>query len=1128
MATYNESAFEASIEAHLLANGWMRGAAKNFDRTRAFDRSFVTLFISETQPELWADLRKQHKDGLDDAVIDTLEKALDSQGTLSVLRHGFKFFGKLLRVAYFKPAHDLNPDVLRNYTRNRLIVTRQVKFDPDSEVSADTILSINGLPVVTVELKNPLTGQNVEHAVTQYKERDAKLPLFRFKQRALVHFAVDPDLAYMTTRLAGKDTYFLPFNRGHANGAGNPEHPSGYRTGYLWQEVWQRDSFLDIVGRFMHLTVEEKQVAGKKITKETVIFPRYHQLDAVRKLEAAARTEGPGNNYLIQHSAGSGKSNSIAWLAYRLSELHTENKKTFHSVVVVTDRRVLDTQLQTTIYQFEHKNGVVARIDEHSDQLAEALNTGTPIIITTLQKFPYVAKKVGEFGDRAYAVIVDEAHSSQGGEAATKMRGVLRAKDLIAAATEDADDTGEDAEDELRKVMESRGRQPNLSFFAFTATPKAKTLEVFGRRGSDGKPYPFHLYSMRQAIEEGFILDVLKTYTTYKSYWRLVNAKGEDPTVPKAQATVQLARFVSLHPHNISQKTEVMVEHFRAKVKHKLGGRAKAMVVTSSRLHAVRYKRAFETYIKEKGYTDIGVLVAFSGEVEDPDLPGVTETEVGMNGGKISEKALPDAFDTDEYRVLLVANKFQTGFDQPLLHTMYVDKRLSGVQAVQTLSRLNRTAPGKEDTFVLDFVNDAEEVRRSFQPYYEQATVSETAEPAQLYDLQHKLDATQVYFQSEVDAFCKVFYAPKEKQSVADNAEMYRHLTPAVDRFKALDVEKQDEFRGHLSAYVRLYSFLSQVMPFADPDLEKLYTFGRFLELKLPVDPRKAPLKLDADVALAFYRLDRISEGRIALEKGEAVGLKGPTDVGTRKAEDKQVKLSEIIDVLNERFGTEFTKADALFFESVIEQAKEDEDVQKRAAANLYDNFALSMKDKLRDAIIDRIEQNSTIVSKYMNEADFQRVAFDALARRIYDDLRGSETVVRSPRSAEARARDLAAADARIAQLRSLRTGWFNGEGQSLNRHGLDWAHGLIRTLIERYGLPKPQLAPTPEGHLVAEWSREGKEIGIDFNLLARTADLSSVGADSGAGVHQEWTPDAVDGIGAVAAFVQTALSEAA
>jgi len=988
MPQHIERAFETAIEEHLLAHGWLKGNPDQFDRDLALDPVHAIRFISETQPETWAELVKQHGASVEKTVIEWLAKALDTQGTLHTLRHGFKFYGKLLRLAFFPPTHGLNPDLLANAEKNRLVVTRQVKFDPASEKSVDMLLSLNGLPVATVELKNPLTAQNVQHAIEQYKnDRDPKLPLFQFKKRALVHFAVDPDVAYMATRLNGKSTFFLPFNRGNNDGAGNPEVTSGYKTSYLWEEVWARESFLDILARFMHVSTETKQVAGKKVVTETVIFPRYHQLDAVRKLEAAARSEGPGRNYLIQHSAGSGKSNSIAWLAYRLAELHKDDERVFHSVVVVTDRRVLDQQLQDTIHQFEHKLGVVQKIDENSTQLAEALTKGTPIIVTTLQKFPFVAAKVGELPNRAYAVIVDEAHSSQGGESASKMKEILRERDLAAAALKDAEGE-EDSEDYLRKVMESRGPQKNLSFFAFTATPKAKTLEVFGRKDEDGKPRPFHLYSMRQAIEEGFILDVLKNYTTYKTYWKLLKKTADDPNVPKRETAAQLARFVSLHPHNIAQKTEVIVEHFRSRVRHKIGGKAKAMVVTSSRLAAVRYRLAFDKYLAEKGYKDIGVLVAFSGDVVDEEIPGQTFSEPTMNG-RIREKELPDKFASDDFHILLVANKYQTGFDQPLLHTMYVDKRLSGVQAVQTLSRLNRTAAGKSDTFVLDFVNDEEEIRRSFQPYYERTTVSETADPQHLYELQHHLEAAQVYTQSEVDAFCKVFYAPKQKQTTADNAEMYRYLAPAVDRFNRLDPDAQEEFRVALGAYVRLYSFLSQILPFTDPDLEKLYSFGRFLELRLPLDPKKTPLKLDAETVLAYYRLDLIRDGSIPLMAGEPGAVAGPVSAGTRWAKPEEVKLSEVIHLLNDRFGTDFTTADQLFFDSVIEQAKADEQVKKWAGANLLAGFSLAMKGKLRDAIVDRMDQNEKIATRYLNEQDFENVAFGELVRRIYLELRG-------------------------------------------------------------------------------------------------------------------------------------------
>jgi type I restriction enzyme R subunit len=943
--------------------------------------------VQATQANAWAELRTHHQIGLEAALLETLTKGLEARGSLDLLRHGFKFFGKKIDCAYFRPAHRMNPDVLAKYGENRLVVTRQVKFIPDREDSVDLAFFVNGLPVATAELKNPLTNQTVEHAVQQYRDRDPRHSLFRFKKRALVHFAVDPDLVYMTTKLAGKDTVFLPLNRGHNGGAGNPDHPSGYRTGYLWQDIWSRESFLDILGRFAHLSVEERKVDGKTVINETLVFPRYHQLDVVRKAESAARADGAGGSYLIQHSAGSGKSNSISWLAHRLATLHDDkDRRVFDSVVVVTDRRVLDQQLQDNIYQFEHKQGVVRKIDEDSQQLAEALSSGTPIVITTLQKFPYVTEKIGKLPKRRYALIVDEAHSSQTGEAARSMKEVLASNS--AGGAEDADGADEeDAEDRIVTVMTSRGKQKNLSFFAFTATPKAKTLEVFGQRDTEGKPVPFHLYSMRQAIEEGFILDVLKTYTTYKSFYRLVKSIEDDPKVNKKQATSQLARFMSLHPHNIAQKTQVMVEHFRAKVRHKIGGRAKAMVVTSSRLHAVRYKQAFEKYIADNGYKDVGVLVAFSGAVADPDLTDTEYTEVGMNKG-IKERELPEKFASDAFQLLLVANKYQTGFDQPLLHTMYVDKRLSGVQAVQTLSRLNRMTGGKEDTFVLDFVNDAEEIRRSFQPYYDQTVVAESADPHQLYELQHRLETPQVFWAPEVEAFCKVFYAPKQKQTVADQAEMYRQLSPAVDRFKVLDQEKQDEFRNALTGYVRLYSFLSQVMPFTDTDLEKLYTFARFLELKLPRDAKKSPLDLDGDVALKYYRLDKINEGQIVLSLADNVPLRAPTDVGTKKPKDDEAALSEIIDVLNEKFGTQFTKADQLLFDQFVAQAKQDDGIVEQALANRLDNFELAMKPKVEGLMIDRMESNQDIVNRYLNDPEFQAAAFKSVVERIYREIR--------------------------------------------------------------------------------------------------------------------------------------------
>ncbi|MCL0107104.1 type I restriction endonuclease [Thermodesulfovibrionales bacterium] len=580
----------------------------------------------------------------------------------------------------------MNPDTQALYAANQLAITRQLRYSVKHGNTLDVILALNGIPVATLELKNPMTAQNWWHAVTQCKnDRDPSDQIFQFKKRTLIHFAVDTDETYMTTRLSGKSTRFLPFNRGCGGSAGNPDNPGGYKTAYLWEEVLERHSFLDILARFIHLQVEKKKFGGKRIKKETMIFPRYRQLDCVRKLVADTRKRGTGTNYLIQHSAGSGKSNSIAWLVQRLASLYNDkDEKVFDSIIVVTDRVVLDQQLQNTIYQFEHKQGVVQKIDINSTQLAEALGSGMPVVITTLQKFPFVTEKMSDLPMRRYAVVVDEAHSSQGGETATELKGVLAGAAIKEEARAKAEEEGlPDYEEEILKTMAKRGHQPNISFFAFTATPKYKTLEVFGRPGSGGKPQPFHLYSMRQAIDEGFILDVLQNYTTYKTYYRLIKSIEDDPQVDKRKASRALARFMSLHPHNIAQKTEVMVEHFCHFTMHRIGGKAKAMVVTSSRLHAVKYKQAFDKYIADKGYQGIRTLVAFSGIVVDPDLPGVEYTESGMNvdsnGKRIKEKELPKRFGTDEYQVLLVAEKYQTGFDQPFLHTMYVDKRLAGI-----------------------------------------------------------------------------------------------------------------------------------------------------------------------------------------------------------------------------------------------------------------------------------------------------------------------------------------------------------------------------------------------------------------------------------------------------------------
>ena len=810
-----------------------------------------------------------------------------------------------------------------------------------------------------------------------------------------------------TTRLRGKETNFLPFNRGNNYGAGNPPVEGNWKTHYLWDEVLQADSLLEILQRFMHLEVKEKQVKTDKgvrtVRKETMIFPRYHQLDAVRKLVAHAKAEGAGRNYLIQHSAGSGKSNSIAWLSHRLASLHDKHdEKVFHSVIVVTDRRVLDQQLQSTIYQFEHKTGVVEKIDEDTRQLARALSQGTPIVITTIQKFPFISQalstlekkgsgvKIDTSGKR-FAVIVDEAHSSQSGETATALKGMLNKEGIEAAIAaqlsgEEDDDLSDDAKAAVLRDALRRAPQPNLSFFAFTATPKFKTKVLFDEPGPCGAS-PFHEYSMRQAIEEGFVMDVLQNYTTYKRFFGLIKQGEDDPDVPRRKAAKALTRYLELHPVNIEQVVSVIVEHFRLYVMYELGGRAKAMVVTGSRLAAVKYKLAFDRYIDDQGYTGIRSLVAFSGTVEDPDDPGSSYTEVAMNDG-LAESELPETFERDDYRVLLVAEKYQTGFDQPLLQTMYVVKRLAGVQAVQTLSRLNRIAPGKSRIFVLDFANEEDDIHKAFKPYYETTPVGENADPQRLSQLQHHLLEWAIFTPADVTAFAEVWYRGKRDHSVGDHRVMNAVLDAIVQRFQDREEEEREQFRGQLKAYRNLYAFLSQIIPYQDSDLERLYAFVRNLLAKLPPPGDGQAFVLDDEVALRFFRLQQMTEGSIGLSEGDADPLKGPTDVGTARAKDEDVSLSSLIDRLNERFGTDFTEADQLFFDQIRASAENDENIAEAARANNFANFSSYLDRMLDELFIARMEGNEEIFSRVMTDTEFRSAAHGHLAREIFRRVR--------------------------------------------------------------------------------------------------------------------------------------------
>lgn len=1000
MKPTSEAAFESAITSVLLENGYLNLASSEFDAERAIFPQQALAFIQSTQANVWQKLESLHGDKTAERVLQSLCKWLDTYGALTTLRHGFKCFGKTLRIAFFRPAHGLNSELEQRYQANRLALTCQLKFSPKSGQSLDVTLSVNGLPVVTLELKNPMTGQTAANAIYQYRhDRDPREPIFVFGKRTLVHFAVDTEEVHMCTRLSGSNSYFLPFNRGNQGGAGNDVDSQGrnYKTAYLWEEVLQWDSLLDLLARFLHVHVDEKITeGGKKVRKETLIFPRYHQLQAVRQMVQAASSEGVGHNYLVEHSAGSGKSNTIAWLAHRLSSLHNEHdERVFDSVVVITDRVVLDRQLQNTIYQFDHRQGVVQKIDEDSRQLAQALASGVPIVITTLQKFPFVTEQLNklaeERGDqnshlptRRYAVIIDEAHSSQSGETATELKAVLGGAELVQKARQEAQEEGEEELERLFRSMAKRGHQPNMSFFAFTATPKHKTLAIFGRGGE-----PFHRYTMRQAIEEHFIEDVLRHYVTYDTYFRLVKKAQDDPNVERKKAAKALARFLRLHPHNIGQKTEIMVEHFYQNTRHKIGGHAKAMVVTGSRLEAVRYKQEFDRYILNKGYP-IKSLVAFSGTVEDDKIPEKLYTEIDMNQG-LKEKALPETFATPDYRVLLVAEKYQTGFDQPLLHTMYVDKRLSGIQAVQTLSRLNRTHPLKEDTFVLDFANDPAEIQEAFRQYYEGSVMGEEVDPDRLYEVRAELDSAGIYLHDEVDGFARVFFAPKKRQSPSDHKQMNAIVDKAVNRFVQWQTDNEDEaedWRSKVQAFRNLYAFLSQVIPYQDSDLEKLFTYLRHLSLKLPKRKSGPGYQFDEEVELDYYRLQKISEGSISLNTGTAKTLDGPNEVGSGMVrEGEKVYLSRLIDQLNECFGSELTEADQLFFDQIAEAAMQHESLIKAAEVNSLEKFQLVFKEILESLFIERMELNEELFVDYMSKSEVQELITSWIGKKVYQSL---------------------------------------------------------------------------------------------------------------------------------------------
>jgi type I restriction enzyme R subunit len=988
----NEQLFEDAIEQHLLEHGgYLRSLPSHFDAILGLDTSELFAFIGTTQIAEWESMLGRYGNDPDSAqrgFARRLAAELDNRGTVDVLRHGIVDLGVAIRLAFFRPAHGLTQELLALYNANRVTVTRQFRYEDTSSNTIDLALLVNGIPTATAELKNPLTGQGVEEAIVQYRtDRDpANVTLSR---RALVHFAVDPERVAMTTKLAGQNTRFLPFNLGHEGGAGNPPNPGGHRTDYLWKRVWTRDAWVDLLARFIHSVRPAKGSPAAKKAAETVIFPRFHQWDAVLALEVASKAQGAGQSYLVQHSAGSGKSNTIAWTGHRLSNLHdATDTKVFDKVVVITDRLVLDRQLQDTIYQFEHARGVVVKIDKDSQQLADALaGEQARIIITTLQKFPFALDKMEALPGRRYAVIVDEAHSSQTGEAAKDLRLALGATDEQELTVAEAEDAGyiaqaiDPVEEALAKAVAARGRQKNLSFFAFTATPKARTLELFGTYDQGENRYsPFHLYSMRQAIEEGFILDVLANYTTYQTYWRIEKAIEEDPSYEAPKARRAIARFVSLHPSNLAQKAEIIVEHFRAHTAAKIAGNAKAMVVTSSRLHAVRYKQAIDAYISSKGYTGLAVLVAFSGKVIDES--GFAYTESGMN--RFPESQTAEQFGTDRYQVLIVAEKFQTGFDQPLLHTMYVDKVLTGLATVQTLSRLNRIHPLKSETFILDFRNDADDIMKAFEPYYGR-TVAPPTDPNLLFDTRRRLDDFDVLRPEEIEPAVALFLTITDPKQ---HGQVYALLDPAVERFKALGEEDRLAFKDVLDKFVRTYSFLSQVVSFGDSKLERDYIYCRALAACIRDAASIERLDLGSEVELTHLRSEVTFEGSLSLEAetGEVKSIFGE-GAGPQREPDLE-PLSQIVDTLNERFGLNLDERDQLLFDQFEETWVADPEVAAQAQNNTLDNFRLVFDRMFLKTIVGRMDGNEAIVKRVLDDPEFQSALMDLYATRVYGRAR--------------------------------------------------------------------------------------------------------------------------------------------
>lgn len=1001
-----EKRFEADIEASFLspAGGYTKNT-DSYDPGLGLFKDTLIRFIQKTQPNEWKRFTMQNAMDPERKFCLAFNAACDMDGLVTVMRHGFKHRGIKFRVCYFRPESSLNQTAAALYAKNEITVNRQWFYSTDSHNSVDMVIAVNGIPVFAFELKNQYTGQTVDNAKRQWMyDRDPREICFQFNKRILGFFCVDQLEVWMTTKLDGKDTFFLPFNQG-SNGAGNdggkgnPANPNGYPTAYLWEYIFQKDSMMDIIQKFIHLQVKEDKKlladgSERIIKKKALIFPRYHQLDVVRRLISDVREKGPGVNYLIQHSAGSGKSNSIAWTAYRLASLHNaDNAAVFSSVIVVTDRTVLDAQLQETISGFDHTMGAVETIgeDKNSKDLRDAINNGSRIIVTTLQKFPVIYQEVDKVAGRNFAIIVDEAHSSQTGSSAMKLKAALA--DTEAALREYAEIEGKaedeiDRNDKLVQEMITHGKHPNLSFFAFTATPKAATLELFGTPWDDGSFHPFHIYSMRQAIEEGFILDVLQNYMTYSTCFKIAKNTEENPELPESRATKIIKKYEKLHPYNISQKAQIIVETFRDTTRHKIGGRGKMMVVTDSRLAAVRYFHEIKRYIEKQKYADMDVLTAFSGTVQDGDQE---YTESGLNvrkdGSHISETQTKAEFH-DNFNVLVVAEKYQTGFDEPLLHTMIVDKKLKNVKAVQTLSRLNRTCPGKIDTFVLDFANKKEDILDAFQPFYQETSLEQEVNVDLIYQTERELLDYAIYNENDIVAFIEVWNKPGRQDATA-MGRMTSVLKPVADRYNLKNPEERYQFRRLCRSLIRWYSYLTQVVRMFDKDMHKEYLFLSYLIGLLPAE-QEDPVDLDGKLKLEYYKLQKTFEGAIQLENmdGQYVPAKQKGVQGKRE----KSTLDEILEKINEKFKGDFTDGDKVMLGALHDKLMSDEKLASSARTSDPRIFTESIfPAAFGTAAMDSYMESQDSYSSLFEDKNKYNAVMGALAGVIYREMRSKE-----------------------------------------------------------------------------------------------------------------------------------------